>query len=478
MNKNSDTKILQIKEKLIKKSQSEWLLPRSARSGMNSDCIIFGTDEIIKNVEPQAIWQLTNAAMLPGIVGPAIAMPDIHWGYGVPVGTVAPFDAETGIISSGMVGFDINCGISLVRTQIKYEEIADKMPRIADSLYKRIPAGVGSKSSMRLDDKSLNEIMVDGINWLIKNRIVDTEHLKKYEDEGCIKGADPKKVSEEAKKRGKKELGTLGAGNHFLEIQKVDEIYNKEKAEKYGIFKGQIVAMIHTGSRGFGHQIATDYIKLHKKAQEKYNIKSPDPQLSCVPFRSDEGQAYFSAMKAAANYSFANKLLLTKYLIDAFEKLFGISNRIMQFETVYCIAHNICSEETLTINNEKRNIIIHRKGATRSYPKTPVIIAGSMGTSSYLLEGTEAAVQKSFASSAHGAGRSMSRHRAIETLNREEIVAALKKRGEIIKTNSKGTIIEEAPDVYKNIDTVIESITSAKISEKIARFTPLTVIKG
>lgn len=478
MDKNPQTEISQIKKKLIKKSESEWLLPRSARKGMRTDCKIFGTDEIINKVEPQAIWQLTNAAMLPGIAGPAIAMPDIHWGYGVPIGTIAPFYTETGIISSGMVGFDINCGISLIRTKIKYEEIADKMPRIADSLYKRIPAGVGSKSSMRLDDNSINQVMTGGIGWLIKNKIVDKTYSNNYENEGFLKGANPKRVSEDAKKRGKKELGTLGAGNHFLEIQRVDEVYNKEKADKYGIFKGQIVAMIHTGSRGFGHQIATDYIKLHKEAQRKYNIKSPDPQLSCVPFRSDEGQAYFSAMKAAANYSFANKLLLTKYLIDAFEKLFGISNRIMQFETVYCIAHNICSEETFIINNEKRNLIIHRKGATRSYPKTPVIIAGSMGTSSYLLEGTKTAVEKSFASSAHGAGRGMSRHRAIENLNREEIIAKLKTKGEIIRTNSKGTILEEAPEVYKNIDTIIDSITSSKISEKIARLTPLIVIKG
>ncbi|NIA04309.1 MAG: RNA-splicing ligase RtcB [Nitrospiraceae bacterium] len=466
-----------IRNKLKKISTNEFIIPKETRKGMKVDAKIFASDEIISTVEPQALWQLTNAALMPGIVEPVIAMPDIHWGYGVPIGTVAAFKKDEGIISSGMVGFDINCGITLIKSNIRYNEIESRLKEISEALFKSIPAGVGSKSKMRLSEQEIDEIMIDGINWVMKKQNLE-EDSKSYEDRGRIEGADPTKVSKEAKKRGMKELGTLGAGNHFLEVQKVDEIYDKKLADKYGLFENQIMVMIHTGSRGFGHQIATDYLQIHSKAAEKYNLKSPDPQLSYVPFNSKEGQDYYKAMKCAANYSFANKLMLTSYLIDTFEKLFGVSNRVLQFKTVYCIAHNICKLEKYDSKDGTKELIVHRKGATRSFPNTPVILAGSMGTSSYLLEGTENALEKSFGSAAHGAGRSMSRHRALREITRESINEKLKSNQIIVKTNSKNTLIEEAPDVYKNIDAVVEVITKSKLSKKIARMSPLIVIKG
>ena len=467
------------KEKLEKINDFEWRLPKSVREGMNVDGKIIASKEMLKHIEEEAIQQLTNVAMLPGVIEPVCAMPDAHWGYGLPMGSVAAFDAKEGIISSGLCGFDINCGINLVRTNLSVDEIKEKLNEILDKIYEKIPVGVGTKNGVQLDHDLLDQVLRNGTKWCVKNGFGCEDDIKNMEENGCMEGADPNKVSDLAKKRGLKQLGTLGAGNHFLEIQKVSEIIDQEFAKKCGITKeNQVLIMIHCGSRGLGHQIATDYLKIQEKAIDKYNIKIPDKQLACSPATSPEGQDYFAAMKCAVNYSFANRLVITQRIREVFEEVFNKTWKEMDISTVYGICHNVVKLEKFTIDGKEKELFVHRKGATRSYPDQPVLIAGSMGTSSWLLKGTEDALQKSFGSSAHGAGRAMSRHAALNQFKGEEIKKQPSDNNIQSRSPTPKSLAEEAPKAYKDVDLVIESTDGANISKKVAQLKPIGVIKG
>ena len=434
---------------------------------MNADCLIIANESILEHIEPEAIEQLANCAKLPGVVSPVCGMPDMHWGYGEPIGSVTAFKKENGLISVGMVGFDINCGINLLKTNLTEKEVKPKINELIEKLFKNIPCGVGSKGKLRLTETELDEVLKNGAEWCVKNGYGNQNDITNLEEHGKMEGADPSKVSDLAKKRGRPQLGTLGAGNHFLEIQVVDEVYD----DKYGLKKGDVCVMLHCGSRGLGHQIATDYLKIHGEAVKKYNIKIPDQQLVCAPFDSQEGQDYYKAMKCAVNYAFANRLVMTQWIRDTFKEVF---EKDVEMPTIYGIAHNIAKVEKF--NGEE--LIVHRKGATRSYPNTPAIIAGSMGTASYLLEGTEEAMKKTYGSTCHGAGRIMSRGKAIHLFKGEQIKEELKNKGIVAKSTSPKVLAEESPNAYKDVNEVIESAVGAGISKKVAKLVPIGVVKG
>lgn len=467
------------KEQLKKINDFEYILPKSARQGMNVDAKLIANNAILNAIEEEAIHQLTNVAMLPGIIEPVMAMPDAHFGYGLPMGSVAAFDSEKGIISAGLCGFDINCGINLLRTNLSKDEIKDKSKELIEALYHTIPVGVGAKGKLRLNPDELDEVLKRGLNWAVENGYGTKEDLEHTEEKGCMTGADPSKVSPLAKKRGGPQLGTLGAGNHFLEIQKTEEIFDEATALKWGIKeKDQVLIMLHCGSRGIGHQIASDYLKIQEQAVKKYNIIIPDKQLACAPANSPEGKDFFAAMQCAVNYSFTNRLVMTQWIRETFQKVFNKDWESMDMKTIYGICHNVIKKETHTVNNEKKELYVHRKGATRSFPEEPVLIAGSMGTSSYLCKGTETAMQKSFGSSAHGAGRAMSRKKALSEFKGETIQKELLEKGIHSRATSYSSFAEEAPLAYKDVDEVIESVHGAGISLKVAKLVPMGVIKG
>ncbi len=467
-----------MKEKLQKINDYEWSLPKNSREGMLCDAKVFANQAVMDAMEDEAIKQLTNVAMLPGVVGPVCAMPDAHIGYGLPMGAVGAFDAEEGVISSGCTGFDINCGINMIRTNLKSSEVTDKMRELTAELFKNIPCGVGSKGKLRIEPGKLDEVLVDGCEWCVRNGYGVEADIKNTEEKGKMAGADPSKVSERAKQRGRPQLGTLGAGNHFLEVQKVSDIFDEEYAKRYKLEKDQVVIMLHCGSRGLGHEVASDYLRIHEKAAEKYGIKLPDKQLVCAPVNSDEGQDYYGAMKCAVNYAFANRLVMTQWIRDTFTKVFSKSWEDLDMQTIYAIAHNICKLEEHTVDGKKRKLYVHRKGATRSFPDTPALIAGSMGTASYILHGTDLAMEKTFGSTCHGAGRAMSRHSAINQFKGDVIRAELADQGIVARSTSPKVLAEEAPKAYKDIETVIDTVHQAGISKKVARMVPLGVVKG
>jgi tRNA-splicing ligase RtcB (3'-phosphate/5'-hydroxy nucleic acid ligase) len=468
-----------MKEKLERINDFEWRLPKTARAGMNVDGKVIASKNMLNYIEEETIQQLTNVAMLPGVVEPVCAMPDAHWGYGLPMGSVAAFDINEGIISSGLCGFDINCGINLIRTNLAYDEIKGKIKDIIDALYAKVPVGVGSKGSLKLDYNILDEVLVKGTKWCVDNGYGTQKDMENMEEHGFMKGGDPSKVSQLAKKRGLKQLGTLGAGNHFLELQRTSRIFDPDFAAKKGInSEGQVCIMLHCGSRGFGHQVATDYLQIQEKAVEKYGIKIADKQLACAPANSDEGMDYYSAMKCAVNYSFANRLVMTQWIREVFEKIFDRDWESMDMHTVYGLCHNVVKQERLKVDGKERDMFIHRKGATRSYPDQPVILAGSMGTASWLLKGTEESLTKSFGSSAHGAGRAMSRNDALKNFKGEQIRQELAAKNIFSRAPSPQSLAEEAPKAYKDVDLVVESVHEAGISLKVAELKPIGVIKG
>lgn len=467
------------KDKLQKINDNEWLLPSSVRQGMNVNGKIIASAEMLKHIEEEAVQQLTNVAMLPGIVSPVCAMPDAHWGYGLPMGSVAAFDIKDGVISSGLCGFDINCGINLIRTNLKYEQIKDKITELMDALYKKIPVGVGGGGGIKITPQQLDEVLKYGTKWCVENGYGIEDDRVNMEEKGYMQDADPAKVSSLAKQRGLKQIGTLGSGNHFIELQRISHIDDKAFAKKCGITgEDQVCIMIHSGSRGLGHQVATDYLKIQEKAIQKYNIKIPDNQLSCAPAHSDEGMDYYKAMKCAVNYSFANRLVMTHWIREVFEQVFKKSWKEMDIHTIYGLCHNVVKQERFKIDGKNRDVFVHRKGATRSYPDQPVIIAGSMGTSSWLMKGTEAALEKSFGSSAHGAGREMSRNEALSKFRGNEIKRELADMNIQSRAPSPESLAEEAPKAYKDVDLVIETVHNAGISLKVAQLKPIGVIKG
>jgi len=467
-----------MKDKLQPINEYEWLLPKAVRKEMKVAGKLIANKAIYDAMEDGAIEQLSNVCCLPGVIEPVIALPDAHFGYGLPMGAVAAFDAEEGIISSGLCGFDINCGVNSIRTNLTYNEVKEKLKELVPALFNAIPCGVGSKGKLRLESDELEEVLVNGCEWAVEKGYGVKKDLENMEENGKMEGADPSKVSDMAKKRGKPQLGTLGAGNHFLEIQKVSDIYD-DKAKEWGITdKDQVLIMLHCGSRGFGHQVASDYLKIQEQAVQKYKIWVPDRQLVCAPSKSKEGQDYFGAMKCAVNYSFTNRLVMTQWIRETFEKVFNKDWESMDMHTVYGICHNVVKLEEHTVNGEKRKLFVHRKGATRSFPDQPVLLAGSMGTASYILKGTEEAMKKSFGSSAHGAGRAMSRHGALRKFRGNEIQRELAAKGIVSKATSPKSLAEEAPGAYKDVENVIASVHNSGISLKVFRMEPIGVLKG
>ncbi|MGB9607838.1 MAG: RtcB family protein [bacterium] len=470
-----------------------WLIPRSYKSGMRTDGLIFAQEKMLAKIkQDMAPEQVANVAFLPGIVGYSMAMPDIHWGYGFPIGGVAAFDVREGVISPGGVGYDINCGVRLLRTNLTLAEIKPYLPSLLDEIFRNVPSGVGSEGKLRLSNEELRQVMLQGARWAVKKGFGWERDLDHTEENGEMEGADPQKVSQRAMERGRSQLGTLGSGNHFLEIQVVAEIYDAKTAKVMGIEKeGQITVMIHTGSRGFGHQICDEYVKELLRSSQHYNIYLPDKQLACAPFSSPEGKAYFSAMVCAANYAWANRQCITHWVREAFEKVFKKSAEELGLELVYDVAHNIAKVEEHIYQGKKVKVVVHRKGATRAFapghplvPKDyreigqPVIVPGDMGRASYLLVGTQRAMEETFGSTCHGAGRLMSRAQASRSVRGQEVKRRMEEQGILVRAASFATLTEEIPEAYKDVGEVVDTCDGAGISRKVAKLRPLAVIKG
>lgn len=455
---------------------------------MNVPGIIYSSPSMMEEIRnDQSLQQVVNVAMLPGIVKASMAMPDIHWGYGFPIGGVAAFEAEDGIVSPGGVGYDINCGVSLVGTDLSVEEVSPVIRNLTDELFRRIPSGMGSTST-NVGYSSLVDILHSGLKWALDNGMATKDDLKHTEEDGSMDYCLPEAVSEEARKRGLKQIGTLGAGNHFLEIQRVDRIYEPEIAKYFGLtHEGQITTMIHTGSRGLGHQVATDYIRKLNTAEQGV-VKHPvDKQLTSAYISSDIGSTYMGAMNSAANYGFVNRQVISHNVREAFLNLFPDAN----IEIVYSLAHNMAKRERHVVDGQKMDLVVHRKGATRAFTGKwfpsgspfskyghPVLIPGDMGSASYVLVGKEGNDEKSFASSCHGAGRRLSRKKSVETFRSRDVVSKLEEKGIYLRAQNPRVISEEAPGSYKNIDEVIESVTGAGLTNPVARLVPIGVVKG
>ena len=470
-----------------------WRIPRTYKEGMRVDGIIYASSKMISQIlKDKAPEQVANVAFLPGIVKYSLGMPDIHWGYGFSIGGVAATSPdEGGVISPGGVGYDINCGVRLLKTNLVLDDVKSKIDKIINFLYNDVPSGVGSRGEIRLSKKELRELITKGAKWAVERGLGEASDLETCEEYGALEGANPDVVSERAYERGLPQVGTLGSGNHFLEVQVVVEIFDKEIAEKWGIFLNQITIMIHSGSRGFGYQICDDYIRVMRKALDKYKINVPDKQLCCAPIDTQESQHYIGAMKSAANYAWCNRQVLMHLTRKAFEKVFSKNWKDLGMDLVYDVAHNIAKFEEYEINGKKKTLCVHRKGATRAfgpqhpslpskYKETgqPVIIPGDMGTASYLLVGTKKAEEESFSSTCHGAGRVKSRHEAIKTVDLNSLLKELKSKGIEVRATGKKTIVEEAPSAYKDVDEVVEVVHNAGISRKVCKMKPLGVVKG
>ncbi len=468
-------------------------IPRTHKPGMRTDGIIYAAPEMLGQISSdEAPEQVANVACLPGIVGNSLAMPDIHWGYGFPIGGVAAFDVKEGVISPGGVGYDINCGVRLLRTDLKRAEVQARIKELVSSIFTNVPSGVGSTGKIRIDDREVKKVLVEGSAWAIRKGFGWSEDIERIEEHGALAGAEPDRLSKRALERGRPQLGTLGAGNHFLEIQAVDEIYEPEAACALGIEAiDQVTVMIHTGSRGLGYQVCDDNVKTLGQAVGKYNISVPDRQLACAPIESPEGRAYFAQMACAANYAWANRQCIMHWIRESFEQIFKKKAEALGLRLVYDVAHNIAKFEEHSVGGFTRRLCIHRKGATRafaaghqdlpeSYRKIgqPVLIPGDMGTHSYLLLGTERAMTETFGSTCHGAGRVMSRTKALEITRGRQIDEELRQQGITVMAASAEVLREEVPDAYKDIDQVVNAVHNAGISRKICRMRPIGVVKG
>jgi tRNA-splicing ligase RtcB len=478
---------------LNKLDEFRFEIPRSYKPCMSTSAVIFSNDELIKSViADNAPEQAANVACMPGIVGRSLAMPDIHWGYGFPIGGVAAFDAEDGVISPGGIGYDVNCGVKLVRTDLMLSDVGKDIKKLIDSIFDNVPSGVGEKGKVRLSGTQIDDVLEGGAEWAVAQGYGWEDDLASSEESGKMKTADSSVVDVKAKQRGAPQLGTLGGGNHFLEIQKVDKIFEPEAAKVFGIVApDQIMVSIHSGSRGCGHQIASDYIRIMESALRKYGIEVPDKQLACAPVGSREGQDCFKAMSAAANYAWANRQLILHWVRESFEKTLGRNAEELGMECVYDVAHNICKLEEHELDGRRRRLYVHRKGATRAFDSTrpevptkyrkvgqPVLIPGDMGSASYVLVGTAGAMSQTFGSTCHGAGRLMSRTSATKRFSANDVISMLHSRGIYIKAASREGIVEEAPGAYKNVDEVVRVAHGAGISRMVARLKPLGVMKG
>ncbi|MCL6621718.1 MAG: RtcB family protein [Syntrophobacterales bacterium] len=477
--------------KLRQVDEYRWEIPREGK--MRTRGLIFASKEMLPKIhEDRSLEQVANVATLPGIEGPSMAMPDIHWGYGFPIGGVAAFNLEEGVVSPGGVGYDINCGVRLLRTNLERQEIAPRVEELVNALFHNIPTGVGSRrKDLKLTVPTLKEVMRYGAAWAVKQGFGRAEDLAHIEAGGQIPGADPEVVSQFAMDRGKDQLGTLGSGNHFVEVGYVAEIYDEKLARALGLFPGQVTIIIHTGSRGLGHQVCDDFIKVMLKASAKYGIELPDRQLCSAPIRSPEGQQYLAAMAAAANFAFANRQMITHWVRESFEQVLQMGPRDLGLELIYDVAHNIAKIEKHLIDGKEKTVCVHRKGATRAFPPghpevppayretgQPVLIPGDMGRYSFVLVGTQKALEETFGSTCHGAGRELSRAAAIKAAKGRRVVQEMAAKGIIVRGAGRDTIDEEISEAYKDVENVVNVTHGAGISKKVAKLKPLGVIKG
>ncbi len=477
---------------LVRISDYEWEIPKSFRGDMRVPVRLFVTRELLEQaMRDRSLEQAVNAATLPGLVGHVIVMPDVHQGYGFPIGGVAATRYPQGVISPGGIGYDINCGVRLLGSQIPAEAAQPYMDELASALNRYCPSGVGKGGSLKLNERELERLCVEGAQWARKRGYATETDLRRTEEGGRLEGADPSKLSPRAKKRGRPQIGTLGAGNHFIEVDRVDEVFDEQAAQAMGLQVGNLALQIHCGSRGLGHQVCSDYVRRLQGAVQKYGIKLPDRELVCAPLDSPEGQDYLAAMRCAANYAFANRQLLAHWARQAFEEVLAGKVQNWHLHQVYDIAHNMGKVETHIVDGQEVEVCVHRKGATRAFgpgfeglPEEyrqigqPVLVPGSMGTSSWVLVGTEQSMQRSLGSSCHGAGRMMSRSKAKKTIWGSDLKQELEQEGIEIRAGSLAGLAEEAPAAYKNVDAVVETVAGAGIARKVARLVPLAVIKG
>ncbi|MBI5101839.1 MAG: RtcB family protein [Nitrospirae bacterium] len=478
-------------DKLIRIDETKLKVPVEYKKGMLVPGIIYLDKKLEADLEPQAVDQVANVACLPGIVKASIAMPDIHTGYGFTIGGVAAFDLDHGIVSPGGVGYDINCGVRLIRSNLSKQDMLPRLKELVTALYRDVPAGVGSKGRIRLGPDDEKRVLLRGARWAVENGLGVASDLEKTESGGCLEGADPSIISKKAYDRGRSQQGTLGSGNHFLEVQFVDEILDTKAADVLGLFEGQITVMIHTGSRGFGHQVCTDFLEVMERAAGKYGIHLYDRELACAPYKSPEAGDYLSAMKAAANYAWANRQCIMSWTEEVFARVFRASPSGLGMSLVYDVAHNIAKVEDHIVDGRKKRLIVHRKGATRAFPPghpelpaaygklgQPVLIPGDMGRASYVLVGTEKAMDETFGSACHGAGRIMSRHQAIRKAKGRAIWREMEDKGIIVMASGRETLAEEMSEAYKDVSNVVDVVHRAGIAVKVARLRPLGVVKG
>jgi tRNA-splicing ligase RtcB len=472
---------------------NRWRIPKRYNPSMHVSGMIYADDTLIEQIiQDNALQQVANVATLPGIVGHSLAMPDIHWGYGFPVGGVAATDAGTGVVSPGGIGFDINCGVRLLATDLLRDQIRGNVEKLADALFEHLPSGVGGAGMRTLTAEEMRAVMIQGAGWAVEQGYGFEDDLVVTEEHGCLAGADPDAVSKHAVARGIKQLGSLGSGNHFCEVQYVEHIYDEKAAEALGIGRlGQVVTTIHCGSRGFGHQIAQDYIQLAESKQEEYGFKLVDRQLACLPLQSEQGKKYLAAMACGANFAWANRQLLMHGVRESFASVFGRKARPKEMPMVYDVCHNIAKIEEYEVDGEIQRVCVHRKGATRAFPPQhpavpeqyrevgqPVLIPGDMGRYSFVLVGAQGAMEQSFGSCCHGAGRRQSRTAAKKSITSKELLSLLDQRGVTVRVHSKNLLPEEAPQAYKDAQEVVNVVHNAGLATLVARLKPIIVVKG
>jgi tRNA-splicing ligase RtcB len=469
-----------------------WEIPKSYREGMRVPVRVFADSKLLESaLKDRSFEQAVNASTLPGLVSHVTIMPDVHQGYGFPIGGVAATRMPDGVISPGAIGYDINCGVRLLASQLVYSEVKAHIDDLSLALYRNCPSGVGVKGSVRVSVKELDRVCVDGAKWTLRQGYAVPADLQCTEENGTISGADPSVLSARAKERGRPQLGTLGAGNHFIEVDVVDQIFDLEASQAMGLGEGRLVVQIHCGSRGFGHQVCSDFVRELQPAVSRYGIHLPDRELVCAPLNSPEGQRYQKAMACAANYAFANRQILTHHARTSFEQIFAGTTSDWALTQVYDIAHNMGKIETHRIDGRSMEVCVHRKGATRAFGPgfselpdkyrnlgQPVLVPGSMGTASWILLGTETSMALSFGSTCHGAGRVMSRKRAKKSIRGDRLRQELGREGIVIRAGSMPGLAEEAPQAYKDVDRVVEVVAKAGIAKKVARLRPVAVVKG
>lgn len=472
--------------------ENQYQIDADSNLGMKVPVRIFADEPLLqKMLTDRTIMQARNVSSIPGIVGHSVVLPDGHEGYGFPVGGVAAMDAEEGMISPGGVGYDINCGVRLLRSNLTEQTVRSKLKELVTDLFSSIPSGVGSKGAVKLSHSELDEVLVRGVNWAIDNGYGTTDDSDVCEENGNIQNADPNKVSDKARKRGAPQLGSLGSGNHFLEVQKVTEIHDEDAAKRMGIKEGTITVLIHCGSRGFGHQVCSDYLRVSEQSMEKYNINLPDRELACVPNTSEEGESYRKAMFSALNFAWSNRQMITHWTRKSFERVFNQSEEDLEMNLVYDVAHNIAKVEKHKVDGKERKLVVHRKGATRAFPANrdeipskyrdlgqPVLVPGSMGTASWILLGQPNSMNLSFGSTAHGAGRTMSRSKARRNYTENDVKKSLNDKGIFIKALTRDGVVEETPQAYKDVDAVVNVSHNLGIATKVAKLVPIGVIKG